>query len=215
MKKTLNLCVGKKAVSYVVAQSVATRSSKKVQLAVERHEKRIFLSQHEATSLEGYLQWPYEHEITTTENAESDWCELCKLYFLGAYLADTEFCNAIVDDMLSRLKDSSPDYASAELVWNNTPAESPLRRLFLYMWSTDAPDTVTADLKDDGDTFEGFYVDYLEFILEAHEPECPTFSITKVKHLATAIKSELERDHSKVGISANDEVEDDGEDSDW
>lgn len=205
LRKILTFCVGEKAVKYTVAQSVVTRSSAKVQLAVERQEKRIALRGHEAKSFEGYLQWLYEHKITTTKDAESDWCELCKLYFLGDYLADTEFCNAIVDDMVSRLPNNSPDYASTQLVWSKTTAESSLRQLFLHMWSTDAPSSVISFLKDHEDSFDGFVVDYLDCMVISHELESPTFDSVDVKGLATTFKSQLERDRSRACTSTSDD----------
>lgn len=135
------------------------------------------------------------------------------MYFLGDYLADTEFCNAVVDDMASRLPESTPDYASIQSVWSKTTAKSSLRRLFLSMWSTKAPNVVFSYLKDHEGDLKGFVFDYLDCILDSDVLNSPTCDPALVKYYVATLKRGLERGHSEVCTSANHLVEDDGDES--
>ena len=86
----------------------------------ESQKKSVNLSDYEAETLEGYINWLYTKEITlinaggkciqhgptySREAQDSDCSrlhclKLAKMYTLGVYLNDMRFCNAVVDAMV-------------------------------------------------------------------------------------------------------------------
>jgi hypothetical protein len=119
----------------------------------ETHEKRISLPDTDPETLEGYLNWIYTKHVTlkNMEPQESickdcqkinSRCvstltlEIAKMYTLGDYLNDLQFCNAIVD----ALKPGSCNgkrfatLTATHWVWNHTTTTCPLREYCLGVW---------------------------------------------------------------------------------
>ena len=87
----------------------------------EGQEKHVDLSDHEPEAIEGYINWLYTKEVTLnnaedkckyhdascSQEAQASCCshkhslKLVKMYTLGDYLNDMQFCNAVIDTRVS------------------------------------------------------------------------------------------------------------------
>jgi len=133
------VCVGVEAKEIPVITSIATRSSKFFQAAMEHdwkeaHEKRILLPETRVDIFEGYLQWLYTGQITFTRS--NAFVESIHFYVLGDFLDDFKFRNASLESIMAEAVENEriPGLLSVELAWTRTPADSLLRHLIMEMW---------------------------------------------------------------------------------
>jgi hypothetical protein len=113
MTERFIVAVGKKAKEIPVITSIATRSSKFFQAAMqhdwkEAHEKRVPLPETKVDVFEGYLQWLCTGQITLADldsdlDPEQRWFiqSVC-FYVLGDYLDDLKFCHAVLGYIATR-----------------------------------------------------------------------------------------------------------------
>jgi len=134
--------VGKEKKEIPVITSIATRSSKFFQAAMnhgwkEAHEKRVPLPETRVDIFEGYVQWLYTGHITFTENDTPGYLLLIRFYILGDYLDDVNFHHAVLDHVVAFYLDSSrvPGREIVKFVWDNTTSDSLLRQLILDLWT--------------------------------------------------------------------------------
>ena len=152
MTERFIVAVGKKAKEIPVITSIAVRSSKFFQAALEHdwkkaHEKRVSLPETRVEAFEGYLQWLYTGQITFTSpdpkpdpqpDTDLHWfIQSVYLFALGDYLDDLKFRQAVLDYIATKFleKKSPPGPGIIRLAWDSTPPDSLLRQLFLDLWS--------------------------------------------------------------------------------
>jgi hypothetical protein len=146
MTKTFTACVGQTKKEFTLYTEIATRSSKFFQAALRRdwkgrdwkesRENRVTLAEVHPGVFEGYLQWLNTGTITSSFPIDKPSAfELVELYILGDFLDDAAFRNAVLDDLTSSAFEMWPGICSVSLVWENTPGDSPLRKLILEIWA--------------------------------------------------------------------------------
>lgn len=173
----------------MVHNSIASKSSRYIQSALkndwkEGQEKHVSLTEHEPDALEAYINWLYTEEVTlkdaeekcqhhetssSQQTRESD-CrfkhslKLVKMYILGDYLNDMQFCNAVID-VLEYMKGCPPGIDAIIWVWAHTMRGCPLRTLILERWAasldTGAATTVEFMKKHDLNVPKEFLFDFL------------------------------------------------------
>lgn len=90
----------------------------------------------ETDAFEGYLQWLNTGVITSSfPIGMPSMLYLAELYILGDFLDDADFRNAVLDDITTFAYEMWPGLACVQLVWENTPRDSPLRDLILEIWA--------------------------------------------------------------------------------
>jgi hypothetical protein len=120
----------------------------------EGQERRVILSDHEPEALEGYINWLYTKEVTlknaeenckhhdtsSNQEAQDSDCshkhslELVKMYVLGYYLNDMQFCNAVIDTMVL-MRGCTPGLSTITWVWDHTMQDCPIRKYILEQWA--------------------------------------------------------------------------------
>ena len=89
-----------------------------------------------AAHFESYLQWLSTNDHSFLE--EYDLVELAKLYILGDFLDDSDFRVAMLRSLAKRAieRNTRPRRKAVESIWDQTPENSPLRKMILEMWAT-------------------------------------------------------------------------------
>jgi hypothetical protein len=90
------------------------------------------LSGIEADDFFMYGQWLYSSSVPQDVNACA-FFELAKLYVLGERLQDTTLKNFVLDAMCSAAHSHGPSLSAIRLIYSNTEAGSPARRLLVDM----------------------------------------------------------------------------------
>jgi hypothetical protein len=141
MVENFVVCVGKQAKDIPVIKSIATRSSKFFQAAMdhdwkEAREKRVMLPDTKVDDFEGYLHWLYTGDITFSGSEGST--AIVRFYILGDYLDDMRFRHAVLDCFCARFsaRKQVPDASVVQIAWDNTPSNSLLRLMILEIWSS-------------------------------------------------------------------------------
>lgn len=196
MTESFTVSVGKPAKEFTIVKSIATRSSKYFQAALEKcwkegHKNRVELSEHCADAFEGYLQWLYTKEITLAGGRKVSY-EECQLYILGDYLGDQSFCNAVIDHAVSRWIDHKFVMCThaTKLVWSSTPEGSPLRTLVFEMLSNYPPSKAIENLKRHHSCCNNeFLLEYFEQLVRSQRLDTARrFTIDDKKQVGEKVK---------------------------
>jgi hypothetical protein len=142
MTKTFTVLIGTTQKEFTLHTSIATRSSNFFRAALRRNtwkearETRIVLAEVHPAVFEGYLQWLHTGVLTSSFPIDKpSTFDLAEMYILGDFLDDKAFRNAVLDDITSSAYDIWPGICSVNLIWDNTPGGSPLRKLILEIWA--------------------------------------------------------------------------------
>ncbi len=130
--------------TFTIHESLLLERSEFVRAAVtgewkEGQERLIVLPHQEPETFALYQQWLYIGTITSQngDDRDDEYQLLVKAYVLGEQFLDIEFKDAVVDAIVCKLdKTKMFDPRLTHAVYDNTPARSPLRRLWqdVYMW---------------------------------------------------------------------------------
>ena len=141
MSKTFIAMVGEWEEEFTLHTDVACRSSKFFQTALDRDWKEsqtntVVLHDVKAAHFESYLQWLSTNDHSFLE--EYDLVELAKLYILGDFLDDSDFRVAMLRSLAKRAieRNTRPRRKAVESIWDQTPENSPLRKMILERWAT-------------------------------------------------------------------------------
>lgn len=141
MTERFIVVVGKDSKEIPVITSVATRSAKYFQIAMEHDwkeagERRVELSHTTVEVFEGYLQWLYTGQITVIGNNEHN--AMAQYFILGDYLDDPKFRGVALDGIMSTFLETNlvPGSVTVKLAWSETPPNSLLRQLISELWLT-------------------------------------------------------------------------------
>lgn len=126
---------------FVVHENVVEPHSEFVRLALNRDwkeakERIIKLPDVEPNVFEMYHCWLY-HIQPCRNSYTTSYTTLVKAYCLGERLIDINFKDVVIDSIVQELKMTSAfDLGLVQLVYENTPEKSPLRRLLcdIYIW---------------------------------------------------------------------------------
>lgn len=147
--KTLTFRVGTDTPrDFVVHESLIVHRSDFVNLALsndwkEARERLIPLPDDLPETFELYQQWLYSKVIASNHFGDAqldgkEYAVLVQAYCLGEKLVDSHFKDAVIDAIIEKLRTTSVfDPRLTSSVYDNTPPESPLRRLWqhVYVWS--------------------------------------------------------------------------------
>lgn len=132
----------------MIHQNLVAEASEFVSLEMENEwvqgvSVTITLPEDEPETFAVYQTWLYEGCIQAVGVADADRADdeyqlLVKAYMLGDKMMDTTFKDALVDSIIDKLIVSGRfDLNLIDLIYGNTPATSPLRRLLrdIYGWA--------------------------------------------------------------------------------
>ncbi|KAK3713751.1 hypothetical protein LTR37_008237 [Vermiconidia calcicola] len=133
---------------FVIHENIIRPRSEFVRLALskdwkEARERKFDLPNDWPDAFELYQHWLYANNIPsdsfgdTTKDAE-EYELLVHSYILGEKMMDPHFKDAIIDSIIHKLcRSSFFDPRLTNIVYENTPVNSPLRRLWqdIYVWS--------------------------------------------------------------------------------
>jgi hypothetical protein len=80
------------------------------------------------------------HDASCNQEAHDSYCshkhslKLVKMYTLGDYLNDMQFCNAVIDTM-TLMRGCTPGIGTIKWVWDHTMQDRPVRAYILEEWS--------------------------------------------------------------------------------
>ena len=134
---------------FAVHENMITPRSEFVRLALtndwkEAQERIIPLPDDTPETFELYQQWlyttriPSDHLGSDPQKDSKEYKLLVRAFILGEKFMDSHFKDAVVDSIIHKLRQTSFfDPRLTNLVYDNTPAQSPLRRLWqdVYVWS--------------------------------------------------------------------------------
>lgn len=148
--KIVTIRVGKESASqdFMVHENLMVARSPFVRTALnndwkEAKSRVIPMPEDQPETFSTYQQWLYSgklfsrHDEGTIEDA-AEYELLVKAYILGEKLMDSRFQDTILDCIVQKLRKTSTfDIGLSNLVYENTPSNSPLRRLWcdVYAWS--------------------------------------------------------------------------------
>jgi hypothetical protein len=168
----------------------------------EARGKRINLPEIDPETPEGYLNWVYSRRQITLKH-EGQSCPLCskaedtpvhfvggldldvaKMYTLGDYLIDPQFCNAITD----MLKPAAckgvllPTADAVIWVWGRTTTDCPLRGYCLEIWKCGLSNQkrLSDSEKLLSEFPHEFMVDLLFLVVKRHKTEIKQDVITQL-----------------------------------
>jgi len=149
MAETFQVSVGEQGKIFVMHRDIATRHSSFFKAALshdwkEAEEKKISLPDCEPEIFEGYLQWVYTGEVVYCSERYKQALELVKLWILGDFLGDQNFCDAVVGGLWAQQVPASPD--AIKHLYNHTPHESHLRSHIFGIWACRASITLVSCL---------------------------------------------------------------------
>ncbi|KAK4894769.1 hypothetical protein LTR27_007157 [Elasticomyces elasticus] len=108
---------------------------------IEGQEKTVRLPEQDAEAFKVYLRWVYNDTLNMALMEEPpvyvvppSFLNLTKAWLLSTYLQDDALCNKLIDRMLEKYQASRSGAVSRstlEYVFEHTPAESHIARLFL------------------------------------------------------------------------------------
>lgn len=128
MDETLIIYAGEEEKQLTIHEHTVAKIPRAIRLSIARKRSRgirlRIASNHKASTLETYLYWLHDCKIIVTEHTDRHWNELLELHKLGNSVKDTKFCNAVLDNMVSRVPNDIPSYESTLWVWNETPSNS-------------------------------------------------------------------------------------------
>jgi len=146
---------------FVVHESLIKPRSEFVRLALrgnwqEAQERAIPLPDDDPDVFSVYQQWLYVGLIHTRGNdalsqTDDEYRTLVKAYILGEKIMDHNFKDSIADAIVEKLRCMRRfDTGLTNLVFDNTPSTSPLRRLWLdAYYNFGSPEWLTASLVGD------------------------------------------------------------------
>lgn len=189
MSETFIVVVGTKKKEFTLYTSIATRSSKFFQAAMSRdwkecQEKRVTLAEVEVNVFQGYLQWLNTGDITFAGLGDASATTFAKFYILGDFLDDVSFRNAVLDDLMEEAcaPHLVPPARTITLVWEQTPAECPLRKLILEIYATRSTDKVVQQFADPELDFpKAFIVDYIRDLVALRGISRPALTTSQRK----------------------------------
>ena len=131
---------------YSIHERLISPRSEFVRLALrgewkEAQERTIKLPEDDPAIFSVYQQWLYGGLIRTccgnsfSRCADDEYETLVKAYILGEKFMDNDFKDAAIDAIVDKLSSIRRfDTRLTTLVFNNTPSESPLRRLWMDVY---------------------------------------------------------------------------------
>ena len=130
MAEIFQVSVGEHGKTFVMHKDIAIRHSSFFKAALshdwkEAQEKQISLRDCELEIFEGYLQWVYTGEVAYCSEGYKQALELVKLWILGDFLGDQNFCDAVVGGLSAQQVAAGPD--AIEHLYDHTPHDSRLR----------------------------------------------------------------------------------------
>lgn len=164
MTKTFIACVGPTEKEFIIYTEIAKRSSKFFQAALSRdwketHDNRVTLAEVQTDLFESYLQWLNTSVITSSfPIGMPSMIHLAELYILGDFLDDTDFRNAVLDDITAFAYDMWPGICCVKLAWEKTPKDSPLRAMILEIWARKPLGMVVEKLVSQADEYPGAFM---------------------------------------------------------
>jgi len=172
MSKTFIAVVGEEQKEFTVYTDVAMRSSKFFQAAltrdwIESRTNRVTLKEVSAIHFENYLQW-----LSTNDSSHLDefgMREAAKLYILGDFLDDSAFritmLSLFAKDAIGNNR--YPSNAIVTPAWEQTPENSPLRKIIVEIWITSSIKTMATRFAGiEKDVPKEFIVDCLHRVSE-------------------------------------------------
>lgn len=132
---------------FAVHENVVTARSDFVRTALrgdwkEARERVIPLPDDDPASFGLYASYLYFHRIPSdtfgTAEKDVEYQLLVRAYILGERFMDTHFQDAVIDSIIQKLRLTKLfDIRLTNVVYDNTPPDSPLRRLWqdVYVWS--------------------------------------------------------------------------------
>lgn len=139
MAEIFEVCVGEHAKTFVMHRDIAIHHSSFFKVALsndwkEAQEKRISLPDCEIEIFEDYLQWIYTGEVAYYSELPKQALELVKLWILGDFLGDQNFCNAVGGGLFSQPIAAGSD--AINYLYDHTSQDSPLRSHMFSIWAS-------------------------------------------------------------------------------
>jgi hypothetical protein len=157
----------------------------------EGQERHVSLPDHEPETLEGYINWLYTKGVTlkdaekkcghhgpsATQQFQDSECshmhclKLVKMYMLGDYLNDMQFCNAVMDRM-ENMQGCVPGPDAISLAWGHMLQDCPVQKFVLEKWGgvlgTAAPRSIDFMRQNSSEIPKGFLFDLLAYMEAQH-----------------------------------------------
>ncbi|MBE7180596.1 MAG: hypothetical protein INR71_05180 [Terriglobus roseus] len=179
--RSVFVVVGPNKVRYGVWDTLLKRSSLFLRQLVLPWTFSVPLPDVKVTAFNVYLSWlyggalaltvPQDAALIAAEGPCTEWHTLLDAYFLGNYLQDIVFKNAIVDKLVELMDRGLPFHPQlAFCACEQLPPASPVRRLCVEFcaWSVGAPD-MAASLRaaETGPDTQDFWKEVLLVVIEA------------------------------------------------
>lgn len=199
MSETFIAVVGTEKIEFTLYTSIATRSSKFFQAAMSRdwkecREKRVTLAEVDVDVFQGYLQWLNTGDIPFARFEDSSTTTCAELYILGDFLDDVSFRNAVLDDLMNVVCafHRVPSARLITLVWEQTPADCPLRKLILEIYAAGSTDKIVQHFANPVHDFpKAFVVDYLQDLVALRGASRPSLTTQQREKALEKFRREL------------------------
>ena len=174
MRKTFLVVVGEDETEFTVHTDVASRSSKFFRAALssgwkESLQNHVTLKNITSINFGYYLQW-----LSTNDHkflVELSLLTFVQLYILGDFLDDSAFRTCLLNHFVKKAVDIliCPGGAVVTAAWEQTPRDSPLRKVIVEIWITASKnELVTRFAGVHKDVPKEFIVDCLQRIGDTH-----------------------------------------------
>lgn len=170
MAETFQVSVGEQGTTFVMHKDIATPHTSFFKAASshdwkEAQEKRIPLPDCEPEIFGSYMQWVYTEEVLYYNELPKQPLELVKLWILGDFLGDQNFCDAAVGALFSHEIVDGPD--AIKHLYDHTSHDSRLRWHVLNIWATRYSFAHIADLFAAKRMYpKNFIIDLFKFFAE-------------------------------------------------
>lgn len=176
MSKTFIAVIGEEKKEFTLYTDIATRSSKFFEAALSKSwqesvQNCVTLKDFKVVEFESYLRW-----LSTCDRSflvDFDLCDIAGLYILGDFLDDSAFRMNMLRRFASRSIDQNvyPNVETVTLTWEQTPENSPLRKMSVEMWITSSIEELAKEFaRPDQDFPKAFIVDCLHRIGQTTKP---------------------------------------------
>lgn len=130
---------------FIIHESLIAARSEFVRTALQKDWKEakegvVPLPEDDIDSFDLYQQWIYTggiflNRFATATDTQNEYELLVRAYLLGEKLIDLDFKDTVIDCIIHKLRASRTfDARLTNLIYENTPPESPLRRLWLDIY---------------------------------------------------------------------------------
>ncbi|KAK3710213.1 Ankyrin repeat and BTB/POZ domain-containing protein 1 [Vermiconidia calcicola] len=159
-KDTITVLVGHERTPYMVHKTVFCTQSPFFQTAtngnywLEAKEKTVSVPEATEDTFEAYIHWAYTSAIdlstapkATASHKHADWDIITRLWILADMLMDEQLCNGLTDLMLTKFDEDYYCMHPATLctIWEQTSAESQLRKVCIDIMSCTSWENIEAD----------------------------------------------------------------------